>query len=106
MRVTVCALLSALLAANVAEGAEGRDSWRCAVMGQRQNALYLVDDGAKSYVKFFGQRIACRHSLDGTTHRWVWGSNSVALSEDLVARYYEGGNTDPKGQFRCKPATR
>ena len=75
-------------------------------MGQRQTVLYLVDDNSKSYVKFSGQRIACKHSMDGTTHRWDWGKNSVALNEDLVAKYYEGGSAEPKGLFRCKVAAK
>lgn len=106
MRVRLCLLMTALSALMAAEGVSAREMWGCAVMGQRQNVLYLVDDNAKSYVKFSGQRIPSRHRIEGTTHRWDWGTNHVTMTEDLIARYFEGASTDPKGMFRCKPVNR
>ena len=102
MRIRLCVLSIALFAASVAEATNAREAWRCAVMGQRQTVLYLVEDESKSYVKFSGQRIACNHSVEGTTHRWDWGNNAVALTDDLVAKYYEGGSAEAKGLFKCK----
>ena len=36
----------------------GSTMWGCAPMGERRNVLYLIDRGARSYVRFSDQRIA------------------------------------------------
>ena len=72
----------------------------CAPVGERRNVLYLTDRGARSYIKFGGQRIPATLTNNVTETRWTWGSNSVALGEDNFVRYYEGETV--KAEFKCK----
>ena len=84
-----------------AAGAESSVTmWGCAPVGERRNVLYLTDRGARSYIKFGGQRIPATLTNTVTETRWTWGSNSVALGEDNFVRYYEGETV--KAQFKCK----
>ena len=76
------------------------EMWSCAVMGQRRPVLYLADRGARSFIKFQGQRISASHELAGEDHKWVFGGNSVLLLPDGTAEYYQAGAK--AGVFKCK----
>ena len=78
----------------------GSTMWGCAPMGQRRNVLYLIDRGARSYVRFSDQRITATLTSDENEQRWSWGSNSITLDADHVASYYEAGTL--KARFKCK----
>lgn len=74
--------------------------WSCAVVGQRRPVLYLADRGARSYIKFQGQRISATHEVADGSHKWVFGANWVTLLADGMAEYYQGGAK--QGVFKCK----
>lgn len=86
-------------------GAEsGMELWSCAQMGQRRPVLYLADRGTRSYIKFQGQRIPATHRSNDADHQWDFGGNTVMLSADGVANYYQGADREnPQGVFKCKP---
>lgn len=74
--------------------------WGCAPMGERRNVLYLVDRGTRSYVKIGSQRADARLTTENDNQRWTWGANSIVLTPEAVANYYE--DKTAKGKFKCK----
>ena len=96
----VLAALTWLAVSAPAYPAEDVSMWGCAHFGQRQKILILADRGARSYVKFSGQRVAAVFSATDAGQRWKFGANAVVLTGELVAEYYEKGAL--KARFKCK----
>ena len=97
---TLLVFLAFALPGSAAGAESGAKMWGCALVGERRNILYLTDRGARSYVKFSGQRIPATLTSTVAETRWTWGSNSVALGEDNLVSYYEGDTI--KAHFKCK----
>jgi hypothetical protein len=88
-------------AASIASG--GAEMWNCAVGSAPGNTIVLVSMGPRSYVTLSGQRVPASVTQTGEERRWAWGANSIVLSPEGLARYYEGGDaTAAKGTFRCR----
>ena len=84
--------------------AQDMEMWGCSPHGERRTVLFAVDRGSRSYVKIGGQRATARVSTEETGKRWTWGNNSLVLTSDNNADYYEGSTV--KAKFKCKPINR
>jgi len=94
------AVLACGLPGLASSAADSTAMWGCAPVGERRTILYLADQGAGSYIKFSGQRIAAAVTSTETEKRWTWGSNAMVLDADEFVRYYEGDQL--MAQFKCK----
>ncbi len=71
--------------------------WACKKIYTKENILWLVEWGDKSYIKVFDERIPAEYSLDGLEKRWNWGLNktsltykyAITLGPDKTAMYYD-----------------
>ncbi len=87
--------------------------WSCKIPYTKDNVLWLVEWGRKSYVKVFDDRIPAKYSLDGLEKRWDWGLDSdnsynyaVTLKPDLKASYYDfssakNNTANSKQVYKC-----
>jgi len=85
-----------LAAAALAEEKEKtRVIWSCGELFTKERIVWLVEDGERSYVKVFNERINARYKLDGIDKRWDFGLNknnefeyAIVLRPDKSASYY------------------
>lgn len=88
--------------------------WECNTgsyyIQKKEHNLWLVEDGLKSYVKFYDSRITARYYLHGLERRWDWegGNFSVRLKPDNKALYFDFSGVEAgeiitsKSEFGCK----
>lgn len=107
-------LLISLLANFVqAEPENKKVIWSCKELFGKENILWLVEQGDKSYIKVFDERIPAKFKMSGLEKRWDWGMDkgrtynyAIMLSADLKAAYYDfstskDGTANPKEIYRC-----
>ncbi len=88
--------------------------WSCKKPYTKENILWLVEWGSKSYVKVFDERIPARFKMDGLEKRWDWGLDSeftynyaITLRPDRTAIYFDfsaskDGTAKSKGTYKCE----
>ena len=88
--------------------------WSCIKNSGKENSLWLVEWGDKSYIRVFDGRIDAHYSMEGIRKRWSWGSNrafygydySVTLNSDGRADYFDfdmakGGIAKSSATYKC-----
>ena len=114
LKLIVCASLLVVSGASVAEDASKKKIWSCKKEYTKENILWLVEWGDKSYIKVFDERIPARYSMDGLEKRWDWGLDSdntydyaITMSPDKRAKYYDfsissDGTAQSRETYRCE----
>lgn len=87
--------------------------WSCKQSYGKENILWLVEWGEKSYIKVFDERILAKYKMDGLEKRWNWGSEegftytyAITLGPDRYASYYDfstskDGTAIPSEKYKC-----
>jgi len=113
--IQVIVLLASFLIFSPTSYAEAKTIWSCTAGNPTKNVLWLVEWGAKSYVKVFDDRIPATYSMDGIKKRWDWGLDktdwtydyAVVLGVDGIARYHDfsavkdGEKVMSQSSYRC-----
>ncbi|WP_426415226.1 hypothetical protein [Aestuariirhabdus sp. LZHN29] len=95
-------LLSMAFFGNAESNEPKKVIWSCKKPYGKENILWLVEWGSKSYIKVFDQRIAARYGMDGLEKRWDWGLDdtdltydyAITLEPDLSAQYFDFASSD------------
>ena len=89
--------------------------WSCKKPYKKENILWLVEWGDKSYIKVFDERIPATYKMDGLEKRWNWGLDretfsydyAITLSPDKTAAYYDfttstDGRAKSSAIYKCE----
>jgi hypothetical protein len=112
----MCALNAGAVIAASDEPATKR-IWACKVAPDAEEDLWLVEWGAKSYVKLYDNRLWGNFSYEGEDRRWDFDRRadglarySVVLKPDLSVDYYDFSNASagdelaPAYEYECRVA--
>ena len=113
-KISIIGFISAItFSFNGLAAEDGKVIWSCKQPYGKENILWLVEWGDKSYIKVFDERIQAKYTMDGLRKRWNWelGEDStyvyaITLAPDLYASYYDfslskDGTATAKEKYIC-----